>query len=227
MAFNPYASGTLNRNLYSSTAERNHAFGYDAFLQSRVQNNYHNNAFQNNLEGIPGGVRGVAASTARAPSAYYNQLGNADGNYRGDGSTVIGDMGIVPNLYDDAVTLDAPSSQRPQLYRNWDPNGSKSVAPVYRGATKFVPHAPVEVAPVHDPNLWVADLNAKIYERAVAVGAEPHPNVNYYRRQAMVNMITQNWESRRDPYARPVQKPSETFAAMVTASDGVPPAMMG
>ena len=88
--------------------------------------------------------------------------------------------------------------------------------------TRFIPHAPVEVAPRHSSKYWEADLNARIYERRLAMSGEENPYANWNRRQAWMNLIAKDMPPTNDPYLKPVAGPGDTFACKMKTSPKPP-----
>jgi len=193
-------------------------FGYDAQLIGRLQNNYHNNYFQNSYPGE--GSCNTSEDVSKAPQDYYFDL-----RTKSNQKSVVGFTALTPNLYNDNVLPTTPTIEKPNLYRNWEPF-STTATPVMGGCyTRFIPHKPVEVAPRQDVSYWGADLNARMYERQIISSAKEQPYANWNRRQALLSLVAENMPSRNDPYLQKIESPDDSFACQLQKSGGKPPAV--
>lgn len=213
-----YADPGFRRQLYDSVAERNHIFGYDATELPRVQRNYHDTYVCDPYKSCCANNRSCDVCTA--PKDYYFDL-NVDPCQK----AVIGFTKFTPNLYDDVVLPGGkPTIEKPNLYRSWEPF-STTATPILKGCyTKWIPHKPVEIAPRRDPNYWVADLNARLYERSLVGSAKENPYANFYRRQGLINLLAQNMPPRNDPYTKVIASGQDSFACQLQQNSGIGPA---
>ena len=88
----------------------------------------------------------------------------------------------------------------------------------------FIPHQkPVELAPRQNENYWVADLNAKIYERSLLNNPNPDPNAEYHARESLLATIGQaNLRPNSDPYLQQIANPQDSFAHRVNTCKPLP-----
>jgi len=215
---NTYAAADFKWNLYDSLKQRNELFGYNDQNILRLQRNYNDNYFVNTAKS--GDRCDKSCDVRTAPLDYYFDL-----RTKSNEKAIIGYTDLTPNLYNDNVTPQQPTIEKPDLYKTWEPF-STSATPVLKGCyTHYVPHKPVEVAPQQRPDYWGADLNARMYERSLISSAKEQPYANFYRRQGLINLISQNMPSRNDPYLKKIEKPEDSFVCQIQRSGGKPPAV--
>jgi hypothetical protein len=192
--------------LYASAAERDALFGYDKQNLPRVQRNYNASYKWNHL------ASPESQDIGQAPrNFYFNTSTNPSEK------SVIGYLGMRPNLYNDNfVTW---NKAVPDFYRTWQPL-TTTANPVPTGMhVQYIPHTPVEIAPRQRENYWVADLNARIYERSLLSSAVENPYANWYARQAFINLIAQDMRLTSDPYLQPINGPDQTLASRLMKGD--------
>lgn len=189
--------------LYESVEDRNSIFGYDQLNLMRVQE-AHNNA---HFHDAP---PGASCDVSSAPLDYYYDLRVRD-------KAVIGFTHATPNLYDDCVYPGQPTIEAPNLHKNWQTFTTTATPPLLKGCpVTFTEHEPVEIAPRLQSNYWLADLNARLYERQLINSAQENPYANFYGRQAMLNLLAQNMPNDNDPYLHRIEKPTDSFAYQLT-----------
>jgi len=212
-----YSAPAFKYQLYSSAAERRKLFGYDYMSQSGLQNRHHDAYFQNTYCGPVGDI-------SRAPDDYYYGSANRPMPTWGQN---IGYLGTRPNLYNDNVNPWNPTFERPNMYRSWEPLSTTATPAMQGSYTQFLPYEqPCEVAPWNSSKLWVADINSKIYERAMVTGAEEQPYSNWYRRQGLAQLLNINNPERHDDYTVKLDMPENSFCAKLAQNKGVPPAVV-
>lgn len=215
----PYSKEGLRQTLYDGPADRAAIFGLDQMNQpGPLQSNYNTGFFYNPAPcSNPCAPR--STDICMAPSDYYwDDITPKQG-------ANLGPLNVQPNIYNDLVLPGDKTFEPPNLYRNWEP-WSTTATPVLSGCyTTWIPHTPVEVAPRQDPRYWVANKNMRQYERSLQVSAEQNPYSNFYRRQAWISLLQQNMPNRSDGYTKQVKSPGESFAAQMTQSGGIGPAV--
>jgi hypothetical protein len=210
---NTYAADAFKYTLYASEGERNALFGYDYLQKQPLQQRYHQGYFRNDLKV---NVRDIRQS----PKDYYFDMKTRECE-----KTVIGPLNTRPNLYNDNVLPYTTTFERPNLYKSWQPLTTTAVPAMKGQYVQYIPHKPCEVAPNNDPKLWVADLNAKMYERSLISSAREQPFANWYRRQGLQNLVSQYVPPSNDPYTKKIARPDDTFCASLKRNGNKPPAV--
>uniref|UniRef100_A0A6C0BN98 Uncharacterized protein n=1 Tax=viral metagenome TaxID=1070528 RepID=A0A6C0BN98_9ZZZZ len=219
---NSYTKPAFKYQLYDSLTERNRTFGYDYMSQSRLQNNHHNAYFSNVYCGSVGDIH-------QAPKDYY--FGSADLRPRPAPDACpaqnMAPLDTRPNIYNDNVYPYTNTFVKPTLHRSWQPFTTTATPSMTGSYTQFFPHAqPCEVAPWNSSMVWEADLNAKLYERAIIAGAKEQPYSNWNRRQALAQLINLNAPSNNDIYTQKLSRPDDTFCEAQRRNAGIPPAIV-
>lgn len=132
-------------------------------------------------------------------------------------------------------TLSQDISEAPQSYYEHscpDPNVKSIVSsnlytslPCHSpdSSIQYIPHVPVEIAPVQRDNYWVADLNARIYERSLLLQPIEDPNMEYHARQSLLTTIAENLRPNSDPYLHTIASTDQSFANQIQHQ--LPPAV--
>lgn len=194
-----YAGDSFKYQNYTDPADRAQAFGYNYMRQGPLQNAYHQQYFCNTTP--------PKSDVINAPKDYYNHL-----KLDHEAQAIIGPLDIRPNLYNDNVHPYTTTSERPNLYKSWQPFTTTATSMAKSQGIMWIPHKqPCEVASRSNPNYWQADLNARIFERGLVSAAAEQPYSNHWRRVAMQNLVSLNMRADGDPYSKPVEKPSDSF----------------
>lgn len=205
-----FTDNNLRQWLWPTVAERNDAFGYSRQQLPQLQKTYNDNWKHVNVPS------GSSLDVSQATKDYYFNM-SVDPSVK----SVIGFTGIRPNLYND--NLQSVSSVPPNNYRSWEPF-STTANPVPLGTyVRFIPHAPVEVAPVQRENYWTGDLNGRLYERSLIGSAVENPYANFYARQGMLSLLAQNMRVGGDTYTKPLVGPKDAFAYQAQHLPSPPP----
>ena len=187
--YSSYTQANLPKHLYDSVEERNSLY-YDSLVQPQMQINHHNSYMEVKAPGNE-----ADASLASRGVLKYNTHSNAQ---------PIGDLSVTPNIYDDIIRPGVPTPFPPDLNRSGQPLTTASMDPTAIRAVTYTPHKPCEVAPRHDSNYWVPDMNSRMFERRIIDGAQEQPYANFNRMQTFVNLLGTNMPNKKDMYTRPL-----------------------
>lgn len=198
-------SRDFKHHLYDSAADRNELFGYDQQHLMRVQDTLNNTYLTDDTP------PGTSCDVTMAPKDYYFDL-----RVKQNEKAIIGFTDRTPNLYDDNVVPGEPTIEYPYRYKNWQTLTTSAVPPILKGCpVSYTPHEPVEIAPRPD-NYWIADLNARLYERQLINSAIENPYANFYGRQAWLGLLAQNMPNDNDPYLHRIERPEDSYAYQLT-----------
>jgi hypothetical protein len=202
-----YTSANMRRTLFASAAERSHVFGYDKQNNGRVQQNYNDNWKYNHL------ASPSSKDISQAGREYYFNT-SVDPSKK----AILGYLGMNPTIYDDNLQAGLNTVVQDR-YKNWQPFTSTANPIPSGGRVQFIPHESTEIAPRQMESYWQADLNSRMYERGLISSAIESPYSNWYGRQALLNLVSQNMRSSSDPYLKQINSPDETFANQVRSGN--------
>jgi hypothetical protein len=189
-SYSSYTSANFPKKLYENVEERNKYF-FDTLAIPPTQVN-HINSYLEVKE------PGTQSDISVAPRDYYN------GVRAREPATLIGNLGVTPNLYDDVVRQGVPTLWVPDLNRARNPLTTTPMDPTVIPSLSWTPHEPCEVAPNHSGEYWVTDLNSRLYERTLINGAQEQPYSNFNRMQTLTNLLGMHMPNKSDYYTRPL-----------------------
>lgn len=130
---------------------------------------------------------------------------------------LIDPLGYRPSLYNDNVHPYTKTYEAPDTHRSWQPFSTTATPSMLGEYQQFYPHEKkCEIGGWHTPRLWEADLNTQIYERSVLSQAKEQPYANWYRRQALAQLININNPGNSDLYTQKVCSPQDSYCNLET-----------
>jgi hypothetical protein len=182
MTHDSYSSDNLKHLTYDSTKHRNDILGYNYLLKRESLDNYNDKFFT--IQDTP--------SYAVDPDMMVNTTHKS----------ILDNPNAYPNLYDDNIIAGRNNNHEPNRYRTWEPLTSSAVPSISGEYNKFTPHTPQSVGANVRNTYWVADLNGQLMDRKISLSAKEQPYANFYRRQGLISLISQNMIPTNDSYTK-------------------------